>query len=186
MQDNIQNTINALKKGEIILHKTDTVWGLACDATDDKAIEKIINLKNRPADKSFILLVSDITQLNVYVEKIPDIAWDLVEFAEKPLTVIYPKGKNLPISVMASDGSIAIRVVKEKRCRDLIYKFGKAIISTSANISGEKTPITFSDIKQEIKDKVDYIEQLEGLESISEPSTIVQLGLNGDFKFIRK
>lgn len=186
MQDNIQNTINALKKGDVILHKTDTIWGLACDATNEKAIEKIIKIKKRPADKSFILLISDITQLNIYVEKIPDIAWDLVEFAEKPLTVIYPKGKNLPSSVMASDGSIAIRVVKDKMCRDLIYKFGRAIISTSANISGEKSPISFKEIKQEIKDEVDYIEQFVGQESISEPSTIVQLGLNGDFKFIRK
>lgn len=186
MQDNIQNTINALKKGGVILHKTDTIWGLACDADNEKAIEKIIKIKKRPADKSFILLISDITQLNIYVEKIPDIAWDIVEFAEKPLTVIYPKGKNLPLSVLASDGSIAIRVVKDKTCRDLIYKFGKAIVSTSANISGEKTPINFNEIKQEIKDEVDFIEQLVGQESISEPSTIVQLGLNGDFKFIRK
>ncbi len=186
MQINIQKSIDTIKNGGILLHKTDTIWGLACDATNKDAIEKIRKIKIRPDDKSFILLISDINQLNIYVEKVPDIVWDLVEFAEKPLTVIYPKGKNLPPEALANDGSIAIRLVKEPNCRQLIYKFGKAIVSTSANISGENSPKIFSDIKKEILESVDYIEPLSGAETVTEPSTIVQLGINGDFRFIRK
>jgi L-threonylcarbamoyladenylate synthase len=186
MQSDITKTISALKEGKTILHKTDTVWGLACDATNITAINKVKSLKERPDDKSFIILISDISQLSVYVETVPDIAWDLVEFAEKPLTVIYPKGKNLPNEAMANDGSIAIRLVKEGPCHDLIYKFGKAIISTSANISGEKTPVSFEEIDNKIKDGVDYIENNNLKEIPTSPSTIVKLGLNGDFKFIRK
>jgi L-threonylcarbamoyladenylate synthase len=182
----MEKTITAIKKGEIILHKTDTIWGLGCDATNESALNKIKILKGRPDDKAFIILISDISQLSVYVEKVPDIAWDLVEFAEKPLTVVYPKGKNLPSAAMAADGSIAIRLVKDENCRQLIHKFGKAIASTSANISGEKSPQKFEDISENIKNGVDFIENFEGKETSSTPSTIVKLGLGGEFTFIRK
>jgi L-threonylcarbamoyladenylate synthase len=186
MPVDISKSVIAIKEGKTILHKTDTIWGLACDATNKTAIENIKKIKDRPDDKAFIILISDISQLSVYVEKVPDLAWDLVEFAEKPLTVIYPKGKNLPTEAMAADGSIAIRLVKEGPCHDLIYKFGKAIASTSANVSGGATPTNFQEIDEKIKKSVDYIENFDLIENLSAPSTIVKLGLNGDFSFIRK
>jgi L-threonylcarbamoyladenylate synthase len=186
MVDNIYNMIVALQKGDVILHKTDTIWGLACDATNEAAIQKLKELKKHPLDKSLILLISDISQISVFVEKVPDIAWDLVEFAEKPLTVIFPKGKNLPKIALAEDGSVAIRLVKEENCKELIYRFGKPIISTAACIFGEKIPSKFDEITDEIKKSVDFTEKYEGKESIGKPSTIVQLGLNCDFSFVRK
>ena len=182
----MNKAIKILKDGGVILHKTDTIWGLACDATNEQAIEKLRIIKGRPDDKGFIILISDISQLSIYVEKVPDIAWDLVEFAEKPLTVIYAKGKNLPNNAMANDGSLAIRLVKSEPCKQLIYIFGKPIISTSANISGNSTPQKFDQIDQRIKEKADFIEVFNGIESSSQASIIVKLGINGDFSFIRK
>ncbi len=186
MQNSISESLVNIKKGNIILHHTDTIWGLACDASNENALNKLKEIKNRPDDKSFILLISDISHLSVYVENVPDIAWDLVEFAENPLTVIYPKGKNVPNEATADDGSIAIRLVKNGPCKELIYKFGKAIISTSANISGEKSPSNFNEISEKIKQAVDYIEPYSFAETNLKPSTIVKLGINGDFSFIRK
>lgn len=175
-----------IKNGGVILHKTDTIWGLGCDATNPNAINKIKTIKVRPDEKAFIILISDISQLSIYVDKVPDIAWDLVEFAENPLTVIYPKGKNLPAEAMAADGSIAIRLVKDDHCRQLIHKFGKAIASTSANISGEKSPQKFSEISPLIIESVDYVEPFSGPEISMKPSTIVKLGLGGEYTVIRK
>lgn len=186
MQNDISESLINIKNGKIILHKTDTIWGLACDASNENAVNKLKEIKDRPDDKAFILLISDISQLSIYVEKVPDIAWDLVEFAENPLTVIYPKGKNVPKTTLADDGSIAIRLVKSGSCKELIYRFGKAIVSTSANISGEKSPRNFNEISEKIKQSVDYIEHCNLPETEMKPSTIVKLGLNGDFSFIRK
>jgi L-threonylcarbamoyladenylate synthase len=186
MQIDISESLVNIKNGKIILHKTDTIWGLACNVSDENAVKKLKEIKNRPDDKAFILLISDISQLSIYVEKVPDIAWDLVEFAENPLTVIYPKGKNVPKIALADDGSIAIRLVKNGPCKELIYKFGKAIVSTSANISGEKSPKNFKEIDEKIIQAVDYIEVSNLPETEMKPSTIVKLGINGDFSFIRK
>jgi L-threonylcarbamoyladenylate synthase len=120
------------------------------------------------------------------VENVPDLAWDLIEFAEKPLTVVYEKGKNLPENVKATDGSIAIRLVKDEACQQLLYKFGRAIASTSANIAGEKTPQKYNEIDEKIIEKVDYTLMNIGPDEALPPSTIVKLGANGDFSFIRK
>jgi L-threonylcarbamoyladenylate synthase len=182
----MENAIRILKEGGVILHQTDTIWGLACDASNEAAIQKLRNLKGRPDEKGFIILISDIGQLSQYVDKVPDIAWDLVEFAEKPLTVVYPKGKNLPSIAMADDGSVAVRLVKDDHCKMLIYKFKKALVSTSANISGSPSPLSFDQIDSKIKDSVDYILESTNIGSKAQVSTIVKLGLNGDFSFIRK
>lgn len=186
MAVNIDNSLNTIKSGLVLLHKTDTIWGLACDATNVDAINKIKTIKNRPDDKAFIILISDISQLSIYVEKVPDIAWDLVEFAEKPLTVVYPKGKNLPKELLAQDGSVAIRLVKDEHCKNLIYRFGKAIASTSANISGDKSPEKFEDIDEKIIKSADFVEKLTEREFVNNPSTIVKLGLGGEYTVIRK
>ncbi len=176
-----------LRKGDTILYPSDTIWGLGCDARNEKAIEKIFSLKQRPDSKALIILISKIEQLSEYVLEIPEIAWNLVEFAEKPLTVIYPKGKNLPANLMGEDGSIAIRLVKDEFCKGLVHKFERAIVSTSANISGKAYPAKFEDISPEIIDGVNYIlKNPKGENKNLQPSQIIKLGLDFGFEFIRR
>ena len=176
-----------LRKGDILLYPSDTIWGLGCDARNEKAVDKIIDLKQRPDNKSFIVLISKIEQLSEYVVEVPEIAWNLVEFAEKPLTVIYPQGKSLPANLMGADGSIAIRLVKDEFCKGLVYKLERGIISTSANISGQSSPLKFDDISPEIINGVDYIlHNPKGENKNPQASQIVKLGLGGEFEFIRK
>jgi L-threonylcarbamoyladenylate synthase len=176
-----------LRKGETVLYPSDTIWGLGCDSRNEKAIEKLYQLKQRPENKSFIILISKIEQLSEYVVEVPEIAWTLVEFAEKPLTVIYPQGKNLPPNLLGADGSIAIRLVKDEFCKGLIYKFERAIVSTSANLSQQPSPKSFADIDPTIIENVGYIlKNPAGESKNTQPSQIVKLGLGGDFEFIRK
>ena len=146
MQNMYHEAIQTLKSGGVLLYPSDTIWGLGCDVRNEQAIEKILELKNRPASKGLIVLISKIEQLSEYVEQVPDLAWDLVEFAEDPLTIIYPKGKNVSPSLLAPDGSIAIRLVKDEFCKGLIYRYQRGIVSTSANISGEASPLNFESI----------------------------------------
>jgi L-threonylcarbamoyladenylate synthase len=187
MQQEVNKAVEVLKEGKIILYPTDTIWGLGCDAMNSAAVKKIFALKRREESKAMIVLISDIGQLRDYVEKIPEIAWDLVDFAENPLTVIYPQGKNVAPELLGADGSIAIRLVRDEFCSKVIYKLRKAITSTSANISSEPAPYNFREIKHEILKGVDYVVNWRQKESgDSKPSTIVKLGLNGEIKFIRK
>ena len=176
-----------LRNGNIILYPSDTIWGLGCDARNEKAIEKVFSLKQRPDNKAFIVIISKIEQLSEYILEVPELAWNLVEFAEKPLTVIYPKGKNLPANLMGEDGSIAIRLVKDEFCKGLVHRFERAIVSTSANILGQPSPSKFEDISSEIVDGVEYIlKNPKGENKNPQPSQIVKLGLGGEFEFIRK
>src|SRR5688572_18774909 len=131
----IQNAVEVLRKGGTILYPTDTVWGIGCDATNEKAVEKIISIKERESSKSLIILVSDERMLNKYVKEIPAIALDLARQASDPLTIIYDEGINLATNVLADDGSIAIRIPHEEFCNKLIYRFGRPLVSTSANFS---------------------------------------------------
>jgi L-threonylcarbamoyladenylate synthase len=180
----IENALETLKSGGVILHLTDTIWGLACDPTNDLAIEKIQKIKHRAANKSFILLISEIGQLYNYVEKVPEIAWDIVEFAEEPLTIIYPKGKNVSEKVLAADGSIAIRLVKDKECLSLLAKFKKGLVSTSANISGAASPFSYDEIDSQVLNAVDYVVPSKA-ESKKKASKIIKLGIDGTFQIIR-
>lgn len=178
--------IQTLKSGGVLLYPSDTIWGLGCDVRNDQAIDKILELKNRPASKGLIVLISKIEQLSEYVEQVPDLAWDLVEFAEDPLTIIYPKGKNVSPSLLGPDGSIAIRLVKDEFCKGLIYRYQRAIVSTSANLSGEPSPLNFAGIAPSIVDGVDYVlKNSAGEGAAKKASKIVQLGLHGDYKLIR-
>ncbi len=178
--------IQTLKSGGVLLYPSDTIWGLGCDVRNDQAIDKILELKNRPASKGLIVLISKIEQLSEYVEQVPDLAWDLVEFAEDPLTIIYPKGKNVSPSLLGPDGSIAIRLVKDEFCKGLIYRYQRAIVSTSANLSGEPSPLNFAGIALSIVDGVDYVlKNPAGEGAAKKASKIVQLGLHGDYKLIR-
>lgn len=183
----IQNCIHVLRNGGTILYPTDTVWGIGCDATNEKAVEKIFKIKQRNSFKSLIALVSDEKMLSKYVQEIPGIARDLIALGEKPLTIIYEEGINFAKNVLAADGSIAIRIPADEFCRKMIHKFGRPVVSTSANISGEIVPRSFREIKPEIKQSVDYVVALRQNEmSASGASSIIKIKSNGEFEIIRK
>lgn len=187
LKDEINKTLEVLKSGGIILYPTDSVWGLGCDATNVEAVSKILALKIRADIKSLIILIDTQNKLQSYVSEIPDVAYDLIEYTEKPLTIIYDGGKNLAKNLINQDGSLAIRIPKHDFCQQLLQRFRKPIVSTSANISGEPTPLNFSQISVEILNGVDYVVDLEQ-ENTEEKqsSTIIKLGAGGQFSFIRK
>lgn len=186
MQEEIQKCIEILKAGGVILYPTDTVWGLGCDATNEEAIKKIYDIKQRSDAKSLITLVCNDGMLQKYVKEVPELAWDIIDLATKPTTIIYPQGKNLAQNVLAEDGSIGIRMIKNDFCNKLIYKLNKPIISTSANISGEETPIDFQSISDNIKSNIDYIVNPELDEGNKSLSCILKLALNGEIQVLRK
>ncbi len=182
----INDILAVLKKGGVILYPTDTIWGIGCDATNGRAVENIYRIKKRISDKSFILLVKDLDMLKKYVVEVPDIAVELLASVSDPLTIIYPRGKNLPKNVISDDGSVAIRIPRHDFCQDLLGAFDKPITSTSANISGGVMPYSYRSVVQHIKDSVDYIVKLEQ-DTISrpKPSTIVEIDLGGDIRILR-
>ena len=187
MKEEINKTLDVLKNGGVILYPTDTVWGLGCDATNFNAVAKINEIKGRAADKSLIVLLDTDNKLQSYVNDVPEVAYDLIEYTEKPLTVIFSNAKNLAPNVINIDGSVGIRIPRHDFCQHLIQRFRKPIVSTSANISGEPTAKFFDEISEEIKDAVDYIVDLEQENRTPrQPSTIVKLGSGGQFEFIRK
>jgi L-threonylcarbamoyladenylate synthase len=187
MESDIQNCLEVLRKGGTILYPTDTVWGIGCDATSRKAVEKIYKLKKRVESKSLIILLDEPEKVKLYVKKVPDIAWDLMKNVETPLTIIYPNGQKLAGNVLANDKSIAIRVVKNEFCKRLIQEFGKPIVSSSANISGEPAPLIFKNISKELIRNVDYVVTLyqEQFREVK-PSRIIKLMDNGEFHVIRE
>ena len=187
MHDDIKKALEVLKNGGIILYPTDTIWGIGCDATNENAVQKIYELKNRADSKSMLVLMENPALLDRYVDDVPEIAWDLVEVATTPLTVIYPNAKNLAKNLIAEDGSIGIRFTKEAFTTQLLQRFRKPIVSTSANISGEKSPAFYAEISDEIKNKVDYVvEYRQNDNTPSQPSSIIKLGAGGRIDIIRK
>jgi len=187
MADEIQKCLEVLNRGGTILYPTDTIWGIGCDALNDKAVEKVYHLKKRMESKSLIILLDDQEKIPVYVEKVPEIAWDLIKNIDTPLTIIYPGGKNLAKNVIGEDNSIAIRIVNNEYCRSLIHLFGKPIVSTSANVSGAPAPLAFKNISKEIKSQVDHVVSLYHDEfRIVKPSRIIRFNENGEFRIIRK
>ena len=177
-------SIEALHNKQIILYPTDTVWGLGCDATDIDAVDKIFKLKNRVESKSLVVLVSSIEMLGFYEDKVPQKAIDIIASTKQPTTIIYNNPKGLASNAIASDNTIAIRIPSHHYCLDLINKFGKPIISTSANISGEPTPKSFSEISQPILEGVDYVVNLEQEKITNKSSTILKL-VGDDIEVIR-
>ena len=187
MIEEINKAYSVLKSGGLILYPTDTIWGIGCDATNPEAVDKIYKLKQRKDTKSMLVLIDKSGRIPSYVSEMPELAWDLIELADKPLTIIYPKAKNLAKNLLAPDGSIGIRVVNHDFCSMLIGRFGRPIVSTSANISGKPSPKSFFDIDQSIKDQVDFIVSEEFDHPVSDkPSGIISLGVNGDIKIIRE
>jgi L-threonylcarbamoyladenylate synthase len=187
MHDDIKKALEVLKNGGIILYPTDTIWGIGCDATNEKAVEKIYKIKKRKDSKSMLVLMENPALLERYVDDVPEIAWDLVEVATTPLTVIYQKAKNLAKNLVAEDGSIGIRFTKEVFTTQLLQRFRKPIVSTSANISGEKPPAFFDEISEEIKRQVDYVVEFRQNDTTPvQPSSIIKLGTGGRIDIIRK
>ncbi len=182
---NIHDAAEGLKAGKTLLYPTDTVWGLGCDASNEEAIQKLIELKNRPAEKSFILLVDSVAMLERYVTNIPDVCFDLIDFAVKPLTIIYDEPINLPKSLLAADGTIAIRVTEDMNCKKLIQRLRKPLVSTSANLSGQPNSKSYSEISEEVKSKVDLILNERLNEKMLKPSSIIRVGSDNGVKVIR-
>jgi len=187
LRDEVANAFKVLQEGGIILYPTDTIWGIGCDATNTEAIKKIFRLKQRDEAKSMVILVDTENKLESYVQEVNPLAYDLIEYAENPLTLVMPGAKNLSPAVIAADGSVAIRVSNHDFCKQLIQRLRKPLVSTSANISGKPSPQYFSQIDQEIIDGVDYVVDLEQhSKEIRNPSTIMKLAPDGRFEFIRK
>lgn len=187
MINDIKAALEVLQKGGIILYPTDTIWGLGCDATNEEAVKRIYEIKKRDASRGMIILMENAALLERYVEEVPEIAYDLIELTDKPLTIIYDGARNLAKSLMANNGSIGIRITTEAFSSDLIRRFKRPIVSTSANISGKVSPANFSEIKQEMVDAVDYVVNYRQNESQkAAPSSIMKLGSGGEIKIIRE
>ena len=186
MQEEINKVVTVLENGGIILYPTDTIWGLGCDAENEVAVQKIYEIKKRIHSKSLIILLDDDRKLNRFVREVPEVVWDILDYATKPTTVIYPEAINLPKNIVASDGSIAIRITKDDFCRKLIQRFKSPIVSTSANMAGDAAPKDFKDIAPEILKAVDHVVNLHAFEKNNEPSTIIKIGLKGELNIIRK
>jgi len=187
MKEEIKKIVKILNSGGVILYPTDTLWGIGCDATNESAVQRIYELKRRSDSKSLLVLTDDITKIERVVDEVPEIAYQLVEVSEKPLTIVYPKGKNLASNLLAEDGSVGIRVTKEIFSKSLCEAFRRPIVSTSANISGETTPFSFQEISKEILEGVDYVvEYGRNLPCAEKASSIMKLEVDGSFKIIRE
>ena len=185
-EEEVERTVAVLKAGKTILYPTDTIWGVGCDATNNKACLRVYAVKQRPLNKSLIILVDSVERLKEYVVNVPEIAYDLIKGAKSPLSIIYPESKNLAKAV-SDDKSICIRVVDNEFCKEVIRRLGKPITSTSANLSTQPTAMTFNDISEEIKNTVDYVVQLYH-DSFAKPksSTIIRLNADNTFDILRQ
>lgn len=186
-REDINQALETLKNGGLILYPTDTIWGIGCDATNAEAVEKVFALKGRDKNKTMLVLLHNDNQLASYVREIPEVAYELIEATDRPLTIIYSDAKNLAPNAIAEDGSIGIRIVNHPFCQQLLQRFRKPIISTSANISGQPTATNFDEISEEIKNGVDYIVKFDQQNlAQGKPSIIMKLDPSGKFDFIRK
>lgn len=184
--EDLKKALETLQKGGIILYPTDTVWGLGCDATNEEAVKRIFELKRRSDAKSMLVLVDTPNRIEAYVREVPDMAWNLIEVSDKPLTIIYPQAKNLARNLIAEDGSIGIRVTSELFSKMLCARFKRPIVSTSANISGQPSPAIYAEITDEIKQAVDYIVQYRQNDGTpAKPSSIIKLDIGNVIKIIR-
>jgi L-threonylcarbamoyladenylate synthase len=185
-EDDIKISLRTLKEGGVILYPSDTVWGLGCDATNPSAIQKILNIKTRSESKSLIILVNGETMLERYVKYVPEIAYKLTEVSDSPLTIIYPEGRNLATGVCSEDGSVGIRICNEVFCNELISRFRRPVISTSANISGRPLPSNFIEIEEEIIKSVDYVVKYRQEDQRKySASPVIKIDKNGVFEIIR-
>lgn len=184
--EEIKAAVDILKAGGIILYPTDTVWGIGCDATNPEAVAKVYALKKRADSKSLITLVADMDMIGKYVKVIPEVAINLIEVNDKPMTIVYPGAVNLAPNVIAEDGSVAIRIPMSEFCRELVRRFRKPVVSTSANFSGEPAPALYEEISMDIINSVDWVADPyleEG--ATGKASQIIKVGLKGEIEIIR-
>jgi L-threonylcarbamoyladenylate synthase len=185
-EDDLKSSLETLSKGGIILYPTDTVWGLGCDAVNRSAVEKIFTIKSRSESKSMIILVDSEGMLERYVQNIPPIVYEITGASDSPITIIYPEGKNLAPGVCSEDGSVGIRICKEEFCNELIRRFRKPIISTSANISGKPFPSHFGEIDDEVISSADYVVRYRQKDrQRCSVSPVIKVDKNGVLKIIR-
>ena len=185
--EDINESLTALGNGGVILYPTDTIWGLGCDPTNPAAVEKIFKIKSREQGKSLLILVDGEAMLERYVSEVPEIAWELLSVSDDPLTIIYSGAKNLAPGVCSENGSVGIRICHDEFCRELIKRFRKPLVSTSANFSGKPSPENFSEIEQELILAADYVvryRQDERRKYSSSP--LIKLSPDGTIKIIRK
>lgn len=186
MREAIQKAVEVMNQGGVILYPTDTVWGLGCDATNSEAVKKIYQIKRRADSKAMLCLCDAVGRVDYYFENVPDIAWDLWEVADKPLTLILPRARNVAPELVAADGTMGMRITHEEVSNALCARLKRPVVSTSANISGEPTARCFADISDEIKNAVDYIVPLRQDETHNPaPSGIIMVGDGGLVKVIR-
>lgn len=186
MNEDIIQALETLRKGGVILYPTDTVWGLGCDATNESAVQRIYNIKKRSESRSMLVLLENPALLERYIDEVPVIAWDLIEITTTPLTIIYPGAKNLARNLVADDGTIGIRFTKETFTAELLRRFRKPLVSTSANISGEATPAFYKEISDEIIAQADYVVKYrQDDQTAARPSGIIKLEVNGKIEIIR-
>ena len=182
----VHKAFEIIKEGGIILYPTDTVWGIGCDATNPDAVAKIYQLKQREETKSMIVLMNGEKMIYNVFKEVPEVAWQIIDLSEKPTTIILDQPRNVAANLIASDKTLGIRFVKEPFCFKLMEKMKKPLVSTSANISGQPTPIAFKDISQEIIKGVDYVVNLHQDKIAGKPSTIIKLTNDSQVKVIRK
>jgi L-threonylcarbamoyladenylate synthase len=185
--EDIRDSLINLRKGGIILYPTDTIWGLGCDATNPSAVERIFRIKSRSNSKSLFILVNGEQMLERYVRDIPEIVFELTSVSDSPLTIIYPNGKNLAAGVCSEDGSVGIRICHDEFCRELINRFRKPIVSTSANFSGNPSPENFGEIDKSVIDAVDFVVKYRQDDPLKySASPVIKVEQNGTIKIIRK
>ena len=186
-EKDVRNAVEVMRKGGVILYPTDTVWGIGCDATNPDAVKRVFEIKQREDSKALICLVDSEARLQRYVRDVPNVAWDIIELSTKPVTIILDGATNLAHNVMAEDGSVAMRVTKEPFSNLLCYRFQKAIVSTSANISGQPPAANYRDIAPELLEAVDYVCTSRRQEKKPHtPSGIIRLKPNGEVEVVRK
>jgi L-threonylcarbamoyladenylate synthase len=183
----IQEAVEQLKKGNLILCPTDSIYGISCDATNEVAVQKLIELKGRSSEKSFIVLINSDRMVNQCFKDTPEVVWDMIDLSEKPLTVVMEGGQYVAKSVLNQDGSLGMRSVKSGSIHEILRKFNRPIVSTSPNISGQSTPMTLNEIDESIKSAVDFVfpefsdEKMSGM-----PSKIIRIRPNGEVNILRK
>ena len=186
-EEDIRKAVEVMRKGGVILYPTDTVWGIGCDATNEEAVRKVYDIKQRDDSKALICLVDSDARLQRYVRDVPDVAWQIIDCCDRPTTLILDGAVNLAPNLIAEDGSIGIRITEEPFSKELCYRFQKAIVSTSANISGEPAAQNYCDIDPRVSEAVDYVCWSRRQEHKPHtPSSIIKLGRGGEVQIIRK
>jgi len=182
----ITKALAVLESGGLILYPTDTVWGIGCDATNPEAVKKVYALKQRDDSKALICLVGNDAMLEKYIESVPETAWDIIDLAAKPTTIVYDRPKGLAKNLISKDNTIAIRLASDSFCKQLIRRFGKPLVSTSANLAEKPTPKSFKEVDSAILKGVDYVVLLDQEKRMDTPSAIIKLGNDGTVRVIRE